>query len=38
MMHDMMEGMGLSMSLGRVIGIVLAVLMIAALAKYVFFR
>lgn len=38
MMHDMMGAMGWGMGLAGLIGIVVLVLVIAALVKYVFFR
>jgi hypothetical protein len=37
-MHDMMSGMGWSMGLAGLAGILLLVLAIAALVKYLFFR
>ena len=38
MMHDMMGAMGWGMGLAGLIGILVLVLVIAALTKYVFFR
>ncbi len=37
-MHDMMGAMGWGMGLASLIGILVLVLVIAALVKYVFFR
>lgn len=37
-MHDMMNGMGWSMGVLHWLGVALALLAVAALVKYVFFR